>query len=287
MRIACLDDEPVAIEGDRAYRLLGLVPGADRWRTGAERMLALVRAWPPEPVDLRALPSFDPAGATWSAPVPRPGKILGAPVNYVAHGVEMQLDATVERLGVFLKAGSAVIGPGADIALPSSDRRTDHEGELAVVIGRRSRCVPPGAALDSVFGYTCLLDVTVRGPEERSLRKSFDTFAPMGPWIVTADEVGDPGDLRVRCWVNGTLRQDASTADLIMDIPRLVSYVSQVMTLEPGDVISTGTPAGVGPIDPGDRVVVEVERVGRLEVGVVRGPTWSSGVLPPTAVVER
>ena len=294
MRIACLDDEPVALVDDgRAYRLTGLLRDADRYVTGADRMLALIRAWPEvapaADLDrlLDRLPSFDPAGAVWSAPVPRPGKILGAPVNYVAHGKEMQLEFTVERLGVFLKANSAVIGPGADIVLPSADRRTDHEGELAVVIGRRARHLSPADALDAVFGYTCLLDITVRGPEERSLRKSFDTFAPMGPWIVTPDEVGDPGDLRLRCWVNDDLRQDASTADLIMSVPRLVSYVSQVMTLEPGDVITTGTPEGVGPIDPGDRVAVEVSRVGRLEVGVVAGPTWSSGLLPPTEVVER
>ena len=289
MRIACLDDQPVAVVDDRAYRLTRLIPDADRHLSGGERMLALIRAWPEvaAAVDLDRLPWIDPAAAAWSAPVPHPGKILGAPVNYVAHGRELQLEHTVERLGVFLKAPSAVIGPGADIALPSADRRTDQEGELAVVIGRRARGLTPGEALEAVFGYTCLLDISVRGPEERSLRKSFDTFAPMGPWIVTPDEVGDPGHLRLRCWVNDELRQDASTADLVMSVPRLVSYASQVMTLEPGDVITTGTPAGVGPLAPGDRVAVEVERVGRLEVGVVAGPTWSSGLLPPTDVVER
>jgi 2-keto-4-pentenoate hydratase/2-oxohepta-3-ene-1,7-dioic acid hydratase in catechol pathway len=205
---------------------------------------------------------------TLRAPLPRPGKVIGAPVNYFAHQEEMEWPTTIAQLGVFLKASTSVIGPTDQVLLPYSDVRTDQEGELAVVIGRRARDVRREHALDYVLGYSCLLDITVRSTEDRSTRKSFDTFTPIGPWVVGKDEVGDPGNLQLRCWVNDELRQDVCTSDLIFDVPLLISYASSVMTLEPGDVIATGTPAGVGPIVDGDRIVVDVERVGRLEVGV-------------------
>lgn len=202
------------------------------------------------------------------APVPDPTKIVAAPVNYRAHMEEMSQDAHIEALGVFLKAPSSLLDPGGVVRLPYGDRRFDQEGELAVVIGRKAREVGEAEAMDHVAGYTCLLDITMRGGEDRSTRKSFDTFTPCGPWLVTADEIGAGGGLSLRCWVNGDLRQDASTSDLIWGVPRLVSYVSSVMTLLPGDIISTGTPEGVGPLAGGDRVAVEVSGVGRLEVGV-------------------
>jgi 2-keto-4-pentenoate hydratase/2-oxohepta-3-ene-1,7-dioic acid hydratase in catechol pathway len=209
------------------------------------------------------------------APLPRPGKVIGAPVNYLDHKTEMAAPTTIAELGVFLKAPSSVIGPGSPIVLPYTDLRTDQEGELAVVIGRTARDVAAERAADYVAGYTCLLDITVRSGEDRSTRKSFDTFTPLGPWLTTADEVGDPGGLRLRCWVNGTLRQDTSTSALIYNVPRLIAYASSVMTLWPGDVIATGTPAGVGPIADGDLIVVEIERVGRLET-----PVTSAAAIP-------
>lgn len=206
--------------------------------------------------------------AILEAPLPRPGKIVGAPVNYLDHKAEMEYSTSIADLGVFLKANSSVIGPGQDILLPYSDKRTDQEGELGVVIGRTATHVSPEEALDYVFGYTCLLDITVRSGEDRSTRKSFDTFTPIGPWIVTADEIPDPDSLDLRCDVGGATRQRTNTAHLIYGIRDLIAYTSSVMTLHPGDVIATGTPAGVGPLSHGDRVVVEIERVGRLEVGV-------------------
>lgn len=201
-------------------------------------------------------------------PLPRPGKIVAAPVNYRAHQAEMAAPHTVADLGLFLKAPSSVVGPGDAVALPYTDLRTDQEAELAVVIGRAARDVPAERALAHVAGYTCLLDITVRSTEDRSTRKSFDTFTPLGPWLTTPDEVGDPGTLGLRCWVGDTLRQSASTAELIFGVPELIAYASSVMTLWPGDVIATGTPAGVGPIRDGDRIAMEIERVGRLEVTV-------------------
>ncbi|WP_406389997.1 fumarylacetoacetate hydrolase family protein [Streptomyces sp. NBC_00887] len=208
------------------------------------------------------------ARAALEAPLPRPGKIIGAPVNYLDHKAEMEYTTSVADLGVFLKANSSVIGPGQDVLLPYTDRRTDQEGELGVVIGRTASHVGADDALDHVFGYTCVLDITVRSGEDRSTRKSFDTFTPIGPWVVTADEIPDPDSLGLRCDVGGSTRQRTNTADLIFGVRELIAYTSSVMTLHPGDVIATGTPAGVGPLSHGDRIVLEIERVGRLEVGV-------------------
>ena len=221
-----------------------------------------------EPFALGAYPRLPLADVRWEAPLPRPGKIIGAPANYFEHIDEMPDSATIVEWGVFLKAGTSVIGPGGTVRLPYTDRRTDHEGELAVVIGTRGKDIPLETALDHVYGYTCILDITVRSTEDRSTRKSFDTFSPLGPWIVTADELGDPGDLVLRLSVNGEVRQESTTAKLIYGVPELIAYASSVMTLEPGDVIATGTPAGVGPIVDGDDIVVEIERIGALRVGV-------------------
>jgi len=223
------------------------------------------------PERLAGLPRRAVAELSWLSPLPRPGKILGAPANYYEHVDEMPDAHTILDWGMFLKASSSVTGPDTDIRLPYLDKRTDQEGELGVVIGRTARDVPVAQALDHVFGYTCVLDITVRSTEDRSTRKSFDTFTPLGPWVTTADEVGDPADLRLRCWVNDELRQDVATKKMIFGVPELVAYASSVMTLWPGDVIATGTPAGVGPLHHGDTVAVEIGRIGRLQVGVSSG----------------
>jgi 2-keto-4-pentenoate hydratase/2-oxohepta-3-ene-1,7-dioic acid hydratase in catechol pathway len=195
-------------------------------------------------------------------PVADPSKIIAAPVNYRDHQAEMNVDAQVGALGFFLKAPSSLLDPGGTIQLPYHNRRFDQEGELALVIGRTARQVSEQDALSCVFGYTGLLDITMRGGEDRSARKSFDTFTPMGPVLVTADEFGDPGGVELRCWVSGELRQKASTRDLIWDVGRLVSYASSVATLYPGDVITTGTPAGVGPLTAGDTIRLELSGLG-------------------------
>jgi 2-keto-4-pentenoate hydratase/2-oxohepta-3-ene-1,7-dioic acid hydratase in catechol pathway len=196
------------------------------------------------------------------APVADPSKIIAAPVNYRDHQTEMSSDAQIGALGFFLKAPSSLLDPGGSIQLPYHDRRFDQEGELALVIGRTARRVSEQDALSYVFGYTGLLDITMRGGEDRSTRKSFDTFTPMGPVLVTAGQFGDPGDARLRCWVSGELRQQASTRDLIWGVARLVSYASSVATLYPGDVITTGTPAGVGPLTAGDVIRLEISGLG-------------------------
>lgn len=223
--------------------------------------------------------------------VPDPTKIVAAPVNYRDHQEEMSQDYGIEALGVFLKAPSSVLGDGGVVELPYTDRRFDQEGELAVVIGRTARSVPTADALEFVAGYTCCLDMTMRGGEDRSTRKSFDTFTPVGPYLVTPDEVGDVTKLRLRTTVNGTLRQDTDIADLIWDVPQLVSYASTVMTLHPGDIVTTGTPAGIGQVTDGDVVSVDIDRLGKLSVsvsaaGAVACPTRGAqrGPKPPSDV---
>ncbi|GAB2657693.1 fumarylacetoacetate hydrolase family protein [Nocardia goodfellowii] len=271
MRLAVLDGDRAAIVTDTGvHDITDLLPtcagpSGGPWLPWLERggSVADLAA-----LDLSRCPAQPLATAALRAPLPRPGKIVAAPVNYLDHKVEMREQKTIAEYGVFLKANTSVIGPGDTVELPYTDKRTDQEGELAVVIGRTARHVPVRRALDHVFGYTGVLDITVRSTEDRSTRKSFDTFTPLGPWIVTADEVGDPGTLPLRCWVDGELRQHTNTSELIFSVAELVAYASSVMTLHPGDVIATGTPAGVGPLRHGSSIRLEIGRIGTLEVGV-------------------
>ncbi|NPA49262.1 MAG: fumarylacetoacetate hydrolase family protein [Thermodesulfobacteria bacterium] len=194
-----------------------------------------------------------------------PSKIVALGLNYRDHARELGLPLPEEPL-IFLKPPSAVIGPGEEIILPPESKRVDYEAELAIVIKRRARRVSPEEAFDYILGYTCFNDVTARDLQQKdgqwTRAKSFDTFAPFGPWIETGL---DPSDLRVRSYLNGSLRQDSSTAELIFPVPEIVSFVSRVMTLEPGDLIATGTPPGIGPLAPGDGIEIEIEGVGRLK----------------------
>jgi 2,4-didehydro-3-deoxy-L-rhamnonate hydrolase len=209
------------------------------------------------------------------APLRRPGKIIAVGRNYAEHAAEEGAATPADPI-LFTKFSTAVIGHGADIVWRAEDStQVDWEAELAVVIGRPARDVSAARALDHVFGYTCLDDVSARdlqfGDGQWVRGKSLDTFCPIGPWIVTADEIPDPGHLRIRCIVNGEVVQDADTSRMIHGVADLIAFCSRYMTLEPGDVIATGTPAGVGAFrDPprfladGDVVEVEIERIGRL-----------------------
>lgn len=209
------------------------------------------------------------------APLPRPGKIACAGVNYRMHAAEQNRDAPDHPV-IFAKFATSVIGPGEDIRWsPRLTQAVDFEAELAVVIGRSCRWVSVESALDYVAGYTCLNDVSARDlqyADRQFVRaKSLDTFCPMGPWLVSADEIPDPQALTIRCIVNGEVMQDANTSDMVFGVAELVSFCSQAFTLEPGDVIATGTPGGVGwfrepkrMLKNGDEVVVEIGRVGRL-----------------------
>ena len=199
----------------------------------------------------------------WLPPC-RPSKIIGVGRNYAAHAAELGHTAPAEPL-LFLKAPSSLLPHGSAIRLPRVSARVDFEGELGIVIGRRARDVPAANALDYVLGYTCVNDVTARDLQKQDVQftraKGFDTFCPAGPCLATGV---DPGTLTVETFVNGVRRQSAPVARMIFPPARLVSYISGIMTLEPGDLIATGTPEGVGPLAPGDEVEVSIEGIGRL-----------------------
>jgi 2-keto-4-pentenoate hydratase/2-oxohepta-3-ene-1,7-dioic acid hydratase in catechol pathway len=215
------------------------------------------------------------AGLHLLAPVPRPGKVVAIGLNYFAHAAEQKVEPPQAPL-IFAKFPTAVIGPGEAISWdPTLTAQVDYEAELAVVIGRRARNVGMAQALDFVLGYTCANDVSARdlqfGDRQWVRGKSLDTFCPMGPVIVTADEIPDPGTLAIACDVSGVRLQASNTADLIFSVAAIVAHCARAFTLEPGDVILTGTPAGVGVFrDPqrflhdGDEVAVEIEGIGRL-----------------------
>ncbi len=194
-----------------------------------------------------------------------PSKVVAVGLNYRDHAEETGHPIPEEPL-LFMKPSTAVIGPGESIRLPSASKRVDYEAELAVVIAKRTYRVSEKEALDHVWGYTCLNDVTARDLQAKdgqwTRSKSFDTFCPLGPWIM---EGLDPSELSVEGWLNGELRQSSNTRNLIFPVPRLVSFVSHIMTLLPGDVIATGTPSGIGPLKSGDRFQVRIEKVGVLE----------------------
>lgn len=211
------------------------------------------------------------------SPVANPGKLIAAPVNYTKHLEEARADPGVhhnskveeiQRIGLFLKANSSMVGPSAGVAIRHPERRNDHEIELAVVIGKPGVGISRADAWSHIAGYCIGLDMTVRGPEERSMRKSVDSFSVLGPWLVTADELSDPTNLNFQLTVNGEVKQRANTKDLLIGIPELIEFASSFYTLHPGDIIFTGTPEGVGPVQAGDRIVAEFDKIGRMDVAV-------------------
>jgi 2,4-didehydro-3-deoxy-L-rhamnonate hydrolase len=211
------------------------------------------------------------------SPVATPSKIIAAPVNYQKHLDEANADAginfgveqkTIADYGLFLKAASALVGPADGVVLPPLDRRIDHELELAVIIGKPGRHIEQANAFDHVAGYAIGLDMTIRGLEDRSWRKSFESFAVLGPWIATKDEIADPGALDMLLTLDGEVRQRANTRDLVWNIPKLIEYASATYTLYPGDIILTGTPEGVAPVSPGDIMVCSIGGIGAMKVAV-------------------
>ena len=210
-------------------------------------------------------------------PVANPGKIIGAPINYEAHIDESKQDAGIAHgrnvtsigdWGLFLKAGSSLIGCSDEIVLRFSDRRNDHEVELGVVIGSVCKQVKAQDAMAHIAGYTVALDMTLRGKEFQCFRKSIDTYSVVGPWMVTPDEIADPNQLDLWLKVNGAMRQQSNTRYLVYDIARLIEYASSMYTLQPGDIIMTGTPAGVKPVEPGDVLQAGIEGVGEFSIRV-------------------
>ena len=224
-------------------------------------------------------PSFDLAAVKLLAPVPRPSKFICVGLNYRDHAAESRSEIPTVPT-IFNKFPSVVIGPGDPIVLPKASQRPDYEAEFAFVIGRGGRHVPAAQALDHVLGYTIVNDVTARDFQRATTQwlmgKTFDTFAPMGPWIVTKDEIADPHALDISLEIGGETLQKSNTTEMVFRIPELIEYVSTVVTLEPGDVFATGTPAGVGfarkpPrwLKPGEEVIVRISGIGELKNPVV------------------
>ena len=212
-------------------------------------------------------------------PVANPSKIIGAPLNYFKHFDEVKQDKNlhnnnlshikkIHEIGLFLKSVSSLIGPSQSINLELPERRCDHEIELVAIIGRKCKNVKLNEALGNVLGYSIGFDITVRGPEERSLRKSLDTFSVLGPWIVTADEIPDPSNLDLTLKVNGVTKQKSNTSKLIMSVEELIVYVSKFYTLYPGDLIYTGTPEGVDQIFKKDVLSANISSIGNLNINV-------------------
>jgi 2,4-diketo-3-deoxy-L-fuconate hydrolase len=222
-------------------------------------------------------PAGTASGVTFLSPVINPTKIVAAPVNYEAHIVESEADpgitfnhavARIDKAGLFLKASSSLVGPGEGVAARFPDRRTDHEIELGLVIGRPCSAVSEAGALDYVAGYAIALDMSVRGTEDRSFRKSIDSYSVLGPWLVTPDELPDPDDVAFELRVNGETKQKSNTRHLIFKARKLIAWASQWYTLYPGDVVMTGTPEGVGPVGPGDVMECEMQYIGTMRVAV-------------------
>lgn len=281
MKLAVFDRLRVGVVCDEViHDVTELLPEAlEAWPE--QRMNWLIRNWNTlhtEFGELQRFPTLPLEGTMLRAVNPAPGHIFAIPVNYYSHQGEMGSRSvagkkTAREAGFFLKAPASISGAGEPIDLPRSDRRFDHECELGVIIGPRARNVPRERAFEHVFGYTCLIDMTLRierdsFEEDRCLRKSFRTFTPTGPFLVTADEIPDVSVLRSRLSVNGEQRQAANISDMIVPIDEAIELISSVVDLQPGDVIATGTPAGVGPVKPGDSVTIEIDHVGAMTLSV-------------------
>jgi 2,4-diketo-3-deoxy-L-fuconate hydrolase len=211
------------------------------------------------------------------SPVANPPRIIAAPVNYLRHQAEANADGgvnfpadvkTIQDYGLFLKSSTSIVGPSEGVMIDFPQRRNDHEIELVVVIGREGRHIPQVEALEYIAGYAIGLDMTVRGTEDRSLRKSPDTFSVLGPWLTTRDEIPDPNNLQMSLRVNGVVRQQATTRDLIFGVQRLIEFASTFYRLHPGDLIYTGTPEGVGPVVAGDVMTCTIDGLGTMTVAV-------------------
>ena len=276
------DDRLGLVEGDEVLDVTGaldVIP-AQRWpiAPGDPLILNLERVTARIETLAASAPRRKLSAVKLKSPIANPGKIVNAPINYQAHIDEAKKDQGIAHgrdlskgiwdWGLFLKATSALIGPGEEIRLRFPERRNDHEVELAVIIGKRCNHVKKEDALQCVAGYAIGLDMTIRGPELPSFRKSPDTYAVCGPWLVTKDEIPDPNNLDLSLRVNGELCQNSNTKRLVYNVERLIEYATSFYTLHPGDLIFTGTPEGVGPIKPGDLITAEIERIGRFEIRV-------------------
>lgn len=281
MKIARFNGGKIGIvTGDRIVdvtSVCGVDPG--EWPpVGMNRVIADFATLRPKiEAALASAPSEALSAVKLETPNPWPNKLLAMPSNFHDHAAEMATNGfgqsggkLADEQGFFMKANSSMIGPAEPIVIPDRPGRTfHHECEMATIIGTGGKDIPVERALDHVFGYACLVDMTMRGDGERVMRKSFDSFTPVGPWITTADEVGAPDDILLQLWVNGELRQKAVANQMIVGIREQVASISRVATLYPGDIIASGTMAGVASLFPGDVLEIDVARVGRMKLTAV------------------
>jgi 2,4-diketo-3-deoxy-L-fuconate hydrolase len=284
MKLCRFDEDRLGVViGDQVHDVSeaqAQIRAAARYDMKGDAVIAALPAWRKRIEDMAAKAPGKPLRQVrLLSPVARPSKAMAAPTNYGKHIEEMAArrdipDAAkrpspkIGTAGIFLKANSAIVGPSEGIPLRFLDRLNEHEVELVIVIGKQGSDIPRDKAKDYIAGYTLGLDMTVRGPEDRSFRKSVDGYAVLGPWMVTADEIADPDDLTVTLHLNNQLKQTAETTDLIYDIGRLIEFASSFYTLYPGDVYYTGTPAGVSPVKPGDVIRVKSDPIGEFEIKV-------------------
>lgn len=284
MKICRFDDDRLGIvQGEEVLdvtQALAEIP-LQRWplAQGDPLILNLERVLAAAKKLLPSAPGKPLAAVKLLAPVANPSKIIAAPINYndhiaesikdpgIAHG-RTNIQKGIGEWGLFLKANSSLIGFGETIRLRWPERRNDHEVELAAIIGKRGNKIPKERALEYVCAYSIGLDMTVRGPELQCFRKSIDTYSVLGPWLVTADEIADPNRLDLSIKVNGEVRQNSNTKYLVYNVQRLIEFGSAMYTLHPGDIIMTGTPAGVSPVKPGDLLSAHVQGIGTAEVRI-------------------
>ena len=284
MKLCRFDDGRLGVViGDQVHDVTeaqSQIRAAARYDMKGDAVIAALPTWRKRIEEMAAKAPGKPlAQVKLISPVARPSKAMAAPTNYGKHIEEMAArrdipDAAkrpspkIGTAGIFLKSNSAVVGPSEGIPLRFLDRLNEHEVELVVIIGKQGSDIPRDKAKDYIAGYTLGLDMTVRGPEDRSFRKSIDGYAVLGPWMVTAEEVPDPDDMTVTLHLNDELKQTAETKDLIYDIGRLIEFASSFYTLHPGDVYYTGTPHGVSPVKPGDVIKVSSGPIGAFEIKV-------------------
>jgi len=278
------EDRLGVVIGDRVHDVTDIqtrIRAAARYDMQGDAVIAALPAWRARIEDAAArAPGTPVAQVKLLAPVARPSKTMGAPANYRKHIAEMRSRADrpqptpareprdIGTAGIFLKANSSLVGPSEGIPLRFLDRRNEHEIELVAVIGKPGSDIPRHKAKEHIAGYTLGLDMTCRGGEDRSFRKSIDGYSVLGPWLVTADEIPDPDDVRITLTNNGELKQTADTSDLIYDIGRLIEFASAFYTLNPGDLYYTGTPHGVAPVQPGDVLRAHCDLIGAFEIAV-------------------
>ncbi len=286
MKLCRFDEDRLGVViGDKVHDVTEAqteIRAAARYDMKGDPVISALPSWRKRIEDMAAkAPGRPLSRVKLLAPVARPSKVMAAPTNYAKHVAEMAArrdaaaEAAVKRhsskigeAGIFLKANSSVVGPSEGIPIRFPDRRNEHELELVVIIGKQGSDIPKDRALDYVAGYCLGLDMTTRGSEDRSFRKAIDGYSPLGPWMVTADEIANPNGLTATLSVNGELRQTAHTKDLIYDIGRLIEFASSFYTLYPGDIYFTGTPEGVAPVKPGDIIRAQCGPIGELEIKV-------------------